>query len=87
MTKEKTTMKKWTILSAVLLSLTLWGNPVLAQDNNAAGAKPAAAAPMSDTDKKAIAKACTDQANAKSLHGKARKKFRSACKARGGKPE
>jgi len=84
-------MTKSTALAAVLLSLSLWGTPVFAQDNNAAGAKPAAAAPaapaMSDADKKAVSKACTDQANAKSLHGKARKKFRSACKTRGGKPE
>jgi hypothetical protein len=31
-------------------------------------------------DKQAISKACSDQANAKGLHGKARKKFRSKCK-------
>jgi hypothetical protein len=42
------------------------------------------AAPSS-TDKKAISKSCTDQANAKGLHGKARKKFRSNCKKGGGK--
>jgi hypothetical protein len=45
-----------------------------------------AAAPQADADKKAIAKSCTDQANAKGLHGKARKKFRSACKKAGGNP-
>jgi psiF repeat len=38
-----------------------------------------------DADKKAISKACSDQANAKGLHGKDRKKFRSACKRNGGK--
>lgn len=37
------------------------------------------------TDKAAVSKACSDQANAKGLHGKARKKFRSECKAKGGK--
>jgi hypothetical protein len=36
-------------------------------------------------DKEAISKACSDQANAKGLHGKERKKFRSACKGAGGK--
>jgi psiF repeat len=36
-------------------------------------------------DKKAVSKACSDQATAKGLHGKARKKFRSACKRSGGK--
>jgi psiF repeat len=54
-------------------------------------AKPVAAQPgstakaTSDTDKKAISKACSDQATAKGLHGKERKKFRSACKRNGGK--
>jgi hypothetical protein len=36
--------------------------------------------------KQAISKACSDQANAKGLHGKARKSFRAKCKRRGGKP-
>jgi hypothetical protein len=36
-------------------------------------------------DKKAVSKACSDQATAKGLHGKARKTFRSACKRNGGK--
>jgi hypothetical protein len=38
-------------------------------------------------DKKAISKACSDQANAKNLHGKERKKFRAECKHKGGKME
>ncbi len=37
--------------------------------------------------KKELSKSCTDQANAKGLHGKARKKFRSECKKSGGKPQ
>ena len=41
----------------------------------------------SATDKAAISKACSDQANAKGLHGKARKKFRAECKKRGGAPQ
>lgn len=46
---------------------------------------PSAAGPVaSPADKQAISKACSDQANAKGLHGKARKKFRSECKKRGG---
>jgi hypothetical protein len=40
---------------------------------------------MSADEKKAISKACSDQANAKGLHGTARKKFRSECKQAGGK--
>jgi psiF repeat len=49
---------------------------------------PSAAAPVaSSADKQAISKACSDQANAKGLHGKARKKFRSECKKRGGTPQ
>jgi hypothetical protein len=41
---------------------------------------------MSTSDKKAISKACSDQANAKGLHGEERKKFRADCKKNGGKP-
>jgi psiF repeat len=37
-------------------------------------------------DKKAIAKACSDQATAKGLHGKERRKFRAACRKNGGNP-
>ena len=48
-------------------------------------AAPPAPAAASSGDKKAISKSCTDQANAKGLHGKARKKFRSDCKKNGGK--
>jgi hypothetical protein len=49
---------------------------------------PSAAAPVaSPTDKQATSKACSDQADAKGLHGKARKKFRSKCKRRGGTPQ
>jgi hypothetical protein len=42
---------------------------------------------MSPDDKKAISKSCSDQANAKGLHGKERKKFRSECKHNAGKPQ
>jgi hypothetical protein len=49
---------------------------------------PSAAAPVArPTDKQATSKACSDQADAKGLHGKARKKFRSECKKRGGTPQ
>jgi hypothetical protein len=41
---------------------------------------------VSSTSKQAISKACSDQANAKSLHGKARKSFRAKCIRHGGKP-
>jgi hypothetical protein len=37
------------------------------------------------TGRSAVSKACSDQANAKGLHGKERKKFRSECKKNGGK--
>lgn len=49
--------------------------------------KPAATATTdkAPTDKKAISKACSTQADAKGLHGKERKKFRNDCKKNGGK--
>ena len=48
-----------------------------------------AAAPAKKTpeEKQAISKTCSDQANAKGLHGKERKKFRSECKHNAGKPQ
>jgi psiF repeat len=72
------------VFSALLLSVAATA-PVLAEDAPAGGKPPAAQ--MSTPEKQAIAKSCTDQANAKGLHGKARKKFRSACKKKGGKVE
>jgi hypothetical protein len=74
-------MRSITFLAAIL-SLTIAAAGASAQTPPPSGA-PAASA----TDKPAISKACSDQANAKGLHGKARKKFRSECKRRGGAPQ
>lgn len=70
------------LAGALMLSVTIGVGAVHAED-----AAPAAKSTttVSDTDKKAISKACTDQANAKGLHGKERKKFRAQCKKNGGK--
>jgi hypothetical protein len=78
-TKKERTMKL--AITAVLLSFAIGVGTALAQTSTPA---PAANAPAA-TDKKAISQSCSDQANAKGLHGKARKKFRSACKHNGGK--
>ena len=75
------------VISAALLSLVIGTGSAFAQTSTPApapAAAPAAAAPAS-ADKKAISKSCSDQANAKGLHGKERKKFRSECKHNGGK--
>jgi hypothetical protein len=79
-------------IGAALLSLAIGTGSVFAQTPAPApapAAQPAApaAAPTTGatTDKSAISKACSDQANAQGLKGKARKKFRSACKKNGGK--
>ena len=55
---------------------------------SAAGTPPAAAksAKPTSAEKAVISKACSEQADAKKLHGKERKKFRSQCKRSGGKP-
>ena len=82
-------------MGAALLSLVIGTGSVLAQTSTPApapapAAKPAApaAAPATGaaTDKQAVSKECSQQADAKGLKGKARKKFRSACKKNGGKP-
>ena len=81
-------------VSAALLSLTIGVGSAFAQapapspaPSPAPTAQPAAPAKMSADDKKAVSKSCSDQANAKGLHGKARKKFRSDCKHAGGKAQ
>jgi hypothetical protein len=73
-------MMKSSVVAAILFSLAIGTGMALAED----AAPPAK---MSTADKKAISKSCSDQANAKGLHGKARKEFRSACKHNGGKAE
>jgi len=70
--------------SVALLSLVIAGGTAFAQNTAPAPAVQSAAPPATATDKKAVSKSCTDQANAKGLHGKARKKFRSDCKKSGG---
>jgi hypothetical protein len=80
-------MTRSTVIAAILLSFAFGSGAVLAQDTPPTTSdKPAATSKMSP-EKKAISKACTEKANAKGLHGDARKKFRSACKKAGGKVE
>jgi flagellar basal body L-ring protein FlgH len=78
------------IITGVLLSLMIGMGAALAQTpapapapSPAPAAQPAAPAMTADQ-KKAISKSCSDQATAKGLHGKARKKFRAECKKNGG---
>jgi hypothetical protein len=78
------------LVTAALLSFAIGLGTAAAQNpppasTPAPSAMPAPSTPPSATDKQAISKSCTDQANAKGLHGKARKKFRSDCKHKGGK--
>jgi hypothetical protein len=76
-------------MGVVLLSLAVGAGSAFAQTTAPASAPAvrSAAPPASGaaTDKQAISKACSDQANAKGLKGKERKKFRSECKKNGGK--
>lgn len=70
---------KSSVAAAILVSLALGTGPAFAED--------AAAPSKMSAEKKAISKSCSDQANAKGLHGKERKHFRSECKHHGGKVE
>jgi hypothetical protein len=76
-------------ISALLVFAAIGSGAAFAQTTAPASAQaqPASSAAPGSADKKAISKSCTDQANAKGLHGKARKKFRSDCKHAGGKPQ
>jgi psiF repeat len=78
-------MMKSTVVAAIVFSLAIGTGAALAQ--NPPPAADQAAAPAASMDKKAISKACSDQANAKGLKGKERKKFRAKCKRHGGKEE
>jgi subtilisin family serine protease len=81
-------------LASSVVVLLLGAGAVLAQapaDTKPATDSKSAAAPSTPaagdkTDKKAISKACSDQATAKGLHGKERKTFRAECKKSGGQP-
>jgi hypothetical protein len=66
------------VVIAALLSLMIGVGVAVAQAP--------APAKMTPDEKKAISKSCSDQATAKGLHGKERKKFRSECKKNAGKP-
>jgi psiF repeat len=88
-------LSKTLMLSAFVVligSSAAFAQPAPAPAQPAPSTKPAAAQPVptakptADTDKKAISKACSDQATAKGMHGKERKTFRSECKKNGGKP-
>ncbi|HTV28799.1 MAG TPA: PsiF family protein [Xanthobacteraceae bacterium] len=70
-----------TVICTALLAFSLGLGSAFAQAPATQPASPA----KSSADKSAISKACSDQANAKGLHGKERKKFRSECKKNGGK--
>jgi psiF repeat len=79
---ENKTMTKLTVVTAIAFSLAIGAGVAFAQNPPPAAHQAAGGGAM---DKQAISKACSDQANAKGLHGKARKKFRSKCKHQGGK--
>jgi hypothetical protein len=70
-----------TVICTALLAFTLGLGSAFAQAPAPAAGTPA----KSDAGKTAISKACSQQADAKGLHGEPRKKFRSACKKNGGK--
>ena len=73
------------LIGLTILSFAIGTGAALAQ-TPAPTAQPSPPSEMSQDQKKAISKSCTDQANAKGLHGKARKKFKKHCKNAGGTP-
>ena len=65
---------------AVVVTLALGLGIANAQTN-----PPSTTPSTSQTDKQAISKTCSKLADARGLHGDARKKFRAECKKNGGK--
>jgi len=82
---KELTMKS--LVSAMLLSSAIGVGTALAQTTAPAPTGQPGASHVSQEQKSAISKSCSDQANAKGLHGEARRKFRSECKRAGGKPQ
>jgi hypothetical protein len=74
-------MKAFVVTTCLLLSLSLpavsLAQTATAEPKTADTAKPST---MSPDEKKAKSKECSTEADAKGLHGEARKKFRSECK-------
>ena len=73
------------VAAALGASLLLFATPVFAQSTAAPAAKSDTAAPAATDKKPAKAHSpesieCSKEADAKGLHGKERKKFRSECK-------
>ena len=70
------------LTAALGAALLLFATPVFAQTTAAPAAKSDAAAPAAKTSKPRSAESleCSKEADAKGLHGKERKKFRSECK-------
>jgi psiF repeat len=75
-------LKRLALVSATLLLLVIGLETTFAQ---APTGQSSSVTQTSKADKEAISKACSEQANAQGLHGKARKKFRSKCKRTHGK--
>jgi psiF repeat len=69
-------MRRSITVFAALLGITLLANVTF----------PDSAFALFGRSKQAISKSCSQQADAKGLHGKARKAFRAKCKRHGGKP-
>ncbi len=68
------------LVGAILLFSAIGVGTVSAQTSAPAPTGQPATSHMSAEQKSAISKSCSDQANAKGLHGKARWNFRAACK-------
>ena len=75
-------LKRLGLVSATLLPLVMGLGTTFAQTPTG---RSSSVTQTSKADKEAISKACSEQANAQGLHGKARKKFRSKCKRTQGK--
>jgi hypothetical protein len=75
-------LKRLALVSATLLPLVIGLGTTFAQTPTG---QSSSVTQTSKVDKEAISKACSEQANAQGLHGKARKKFRSKCKRTQGK--
>ena len=80
-------MKRFPRLVAISLAISIAASGAAFAQQSETTTPPPAKTDVAPMDKAAISKACSQQADAKGLKGKARKHFRAKCKKNGGKTE
>ena len=79
-------IRSYGFVATVVAALLLVGSAFAQSTTPAPSTKASPAATRAPVVHSAVSLQCSKEADARGLHGKARKKFRAACKRNGGKP-